>query len=107
MPEGEFQEEKYKAFVAKMDKLTKVYTENTVQTKKLIRILQAAGFSDPEEVAQAARTGLRPAAPQTPASSAFNAIAGHLMRAFPPDDLRDMAEEFLDGFVRNARRRRR
>lgn len=89
-------------------RLVKVFSENTVQTKKLIRILEAAGFRDPQDLAQAARSGLQvPQAQRRAGQDVFASVATHLMKAFPPEDIRDMAEEFFDGLVRNQRRRRR
>lgn len=104
-------EARYQEFVKKMDILIAAYrkntaqvTENTIQTKRLIRMLQAAGYRDPQDMERQIRAGVRPAQP-APGASAATIVADHLTRAFTAEDIRSMTEDFIHGL--SSRRRRR
>lgn len=94
--------QRFQEFKRKMEALTRAYKENTEQQRKLVRMLQAAGFSDPADMERKLKTGAVQAVPQR--QDAFAILARHFTQAFSPEDLREMTEDLLDGLTRPRRR---
>lgn len=104
-------EERFKVFSGKLDALKKAYEqntaalkENTLQTKKLLRTLQAQGYRDPADLDRAMKTGLAAPEPQG-RRDPFVMATEHILKAFPPEDLQEMARDLFDGLTKPRRRR--
>lgn len=87
-----------KAYLAKMDRLIRALEAHTKSNERLCRMLHAMGVRDTDDLTQAVQSGVV-------APSVMSQLVEHFRRAFPPDYLRDAAEDILDDFTRPRRRR--